>query len=229
MDDTDSNWLELMKNSLSEAWWKKANGETLSHAKKAIDNLTVSEDGRGGQYVAWREDAEVEKLPSHLQDWYRDPRMEGVCNHMTKAHMESDVYRYLFAASHLKAGRDKLKLDHFPAALLPDHKNVTNKSKAGEKGGDDFVDRFSVVHPDTPARTIVSHIAKDGHYYIHPDAKQARSLTVREAARVQTFPDNFYFPGNRTEQYAQVGNAVPPYLAWQIAALVDDLLHRAGR
>lgn len=155
--------------------------------------------------------------PSELASWLTDPRLERLPNNNTRGHMPTDLARYVFAASFAAALGRSPKAADFPAALSPRHRNW----RSGR-----FADRFRVQVSDRPATTITSHISKDGHYFIHPDPAQCRSLTVREAARLQTFPDNYVFLGTRTEQYVQVGNAVPPFLARQIAqSLVPALEH----
>ncbi|MCI1283046.1 MAG: DNA cytosine methyltransferase [Lacticaseibacillus songhuajiangensis] len=85
-----------------------------------------------------------------------------------------------------------------------------------------FSDRFKALPFDDVSQTVVAHISKDGHYYIHPDVQQNRSITVREAARIQTFPDNFIFCRSRTDAFKQIGNAVPPYFAKQFGQIIAD-------
>lgn len=152
-----------------------------------------------------------------LAKWLHDDRLGGYCQHAARSHMRNDLYRYLYATCYAKTFGESPKVDEFPYKLLPEHENVF---------ADDvpFRDRFRVQLENHPSTTVVSHISKDGHYYIHYDPAQCRSLTVREAARLQTFPDNYFFEGNRTEQYWQVGNAVPPMLAKQVAMVVANLL-----
>ncbi len=89
---------------------------------------------------------------------------------------------------------------------------------------DVFDDKYARLRPDRPGKTIVSHLAKDGNSYIHP--WQVRSLTVREAARVQSFPDDFVFCGTPSDQWVQLGNAVPPALAAAIARSFRTFLGR---
>jgi DNA (cytosine-5)-methyltransferase 1 len=157
--------------------------------------------------------------PKRYSTWFCDPKLQGICNHESRGHIRSDLHRYFFAAVFARSlGRSPL-LEDFPKALLPKHQNVSDSLKETK-----FNDRFRVQIAGRPATTVVSHISKDGHYYIHYDPSQCRSLTVREAARLQTFPDNYLFEGPRTEQYKQVGNAVPPLLASQIARIVSNLL-----
>ena len=91
------------------------------------------------------------------------------------------------------------------------------------KHTDKFLDRYKTLTWDSPSHTIVAHIAKDGHHYIHPDLNQNRSITVREAARLQGFPDDFYFEKSRTSAFTQIGNAVPPILSQVFAEVIDNI------
>lgn len=154
-----------------------------------------------------------------LSDWFADNNLGGILHHVSRKHLLEDLKRYLFAARYTEINGTFPRLDDYRDAgndLLPDHENA---------GSGKFTDRFRVQLPNISATTVTSHISKDGHYFIHYDPTQCRSLTVREAARIQTFPDNYYFCGERTSQFHQVGNAVPPYLAYQIAKIVHNVLN----
>lgn len=150
-----------------------------------------------------------------LLRWLERPSLRALGQHETRGHMKSDLGRYLFAAVFGSVHGYSPKAADFPLVLSPDHRNWHSGV---------FNDRFRVQLADEASTTVTSHISKDGNYFIHPDPIQCRSLTVREAARLQTFPDDYLFLGNRTQQYVQVGNAVPPFLARQIAALLFDAL-----
>jgi DNA (cytosine-5)-methyltransferase 1 len=132
-------------------------------------------------------------------------------DHVARPQSKRDLEIYKIAVKKKNRGIN-LRYYELPAGLKT-HKNETA-----------FLDRFKVVDASGRAsHTVIAHIAKDGHYYIHPDIRQNRALTVREAARLQTFPDNFVFEGTRTSQFRQIGNAVPPMLSRIIA---DELLRR---
>jgi DNA (cytosine-5)-methyltransferase 1 len=159
--------------------------------------------------------AKEHEMPSALSEFLIDRKLTFLAQHETRGHMKSDLARYLFCSAFSQVYGRPPKAPDFPDELAPKHRSWSTGK---------FADRFRVQSWDKPSTTITSHIAKDGHYYIHPDPKQCRSLTVREAARLQTFPDNYLFLGNRTQQYVQVGNAVPPFLARQIAVALAELL-----
>jgi DNA (cytosine-5)-methyltransferase 1 len=222
--DLDDNWIAAVNDALEADWWNGYVDDLgiRKEVSRQLKRVRKPRSGRGGSFVPRKQ---IRK-PRSLAGWYVDERLRGICNHETKAHMKSDLHRYLFATCHARVSKGAIRLSHFPDGLLPDHKNVKGLPM-NKLSHSNFSDRFAVLLNDKPAHTVVSHIAKDGHYYIHPDPTQCRSLTVREAARLQTFPDNYYFMGSRTEQYRQVGNAVPPLLSIQIAGIVSDLLTRA--
>jgi DNA (cytosine-5)-methyltransferase 1 len=209
--DTDDNWDKTINNFKKEIFtWKGFN------SKDKISMIKCSSYGLGAEYIEYS----TPSKDNPLRDWYRDENLKGVCNHKSRSHLIEDLNRYLFAGVYTEKYSRFPRLNDYEKhsdVLMPDHESA----KSGK-----FADRFRVQMPDCAATTITSHISKDGHYYIHYDANQCRSLTVREAARIQTFPDNYLFRGSRTAQYHQVGNAVPPYLAKQIAEIVMELFHK---
>lgn len=138
--------------------------------------------------------------------------VDFVTQHISRPHNERDLEIYEFAIQKWNAENVRVKYTELPKELRT-HKNMTS-----------FLDRFKVVDGEGISHTIVAHIAKDGHYYIHPDIKQCRSLSVREAARLQSFPDDFYFEGSRSAMFKQIGNAVPPLMAYAIAQKIKELL-----
>lgn len=214
-EDSFEAWRSAVLALRHEPWMQNGalDREMLTALESAIPRLAAGID-RGSEFIPGS------ALPHRHLDWFFDARLNGVCNHETRGHIRADLHRYFFAAVFArKRGRAPL-LEDFPVALLPKHENVADALKETK-----FNDRFRVQLAGRPSTTIVSHIAKDGHYYIHYDPAQCRSLTVREAARLQTFPDNYRFEGPRTEQYKQVGNAVPPLLARQIAEIVAALMN----
>lgn len=182
--------------------------EVLTEVEESL--VAVASRGRVGHQPS----VVGEECPAPLAEWLATPGITRLPNMETRGHMREDLGRYLFAAIFAAIHRYSPKADDFPASLAPLHANW----RSGK-----FADRFRVQAYDAPSSTVTSHISKDGHYFIHPDPTQCRSLTVREAARLQTFPDDYVFLGNRTEQYVQVGNAVPPYLAYQIALAIAPL------
>jgi len=224
-EDSEENWRRTIQEICNRDWLINLEGcqhnlfigQLRRSIESAVENLRSGLTA-GNEYI------QGEVQPAYRSDWYHAPALGGVCNHTSRSHMSEDLHRYLFAACYAQVYGPSPKMRDFPAALLPQHKNIHQAREAGQD--DDFDDRFRVQVSDRPATTVTAHISKDGHYHIHYDPTQCRSLTVREAARLQTFPDDYFFEGPRTQQYLQVGNAVPPLLAHQIAGVVHDLFEQ---
>ncbi len=203
------------RDAVAQAKKHRLPSNMTTEVQNVVDQLAGHEAcDRGGEFVHG-----VPSIQYRRDDWFVDPRLRGFCNHHTRSHIREDIHRYLFAALFAHRHGRSPDLTDFPTGLLPNHRNAIDASQ-----GVHFADRFRVQVRDRFSTTITSHISKDGHYFIHYDPTQCRSLTVREAARLQTFPDNYFFEGPRTAQYTQVGNAVPPLLACQIAESIADVL-----
>ena len=154
------------------------------------------------------------KTSSNYSNWLIEANIKSdlpVTWHQARPNTIQDLEIYKLVVSAWNKDKRRLKYNEIPEKLR------------SHKGMSSFLDRFKVVAGDLPiSHTIVAHISKDGHHYIHPDIFQNRSLTPREAARIQTFPDDYYFESasgkpSRTSAFKQIGNAVPVLLAQKIA------------
>ena len=146
----------------------------------------------------------------YVKKHFRKHNQIPLTQNVARPHRKIDLEIYYQVAKAKEQGKN-LKYNELDPSLIT-HRHT-----------DKFLDRFKALSWDAPAHTVVAHIAKDGHHYIHPDVKQNRSITVREAARLQGFPDDFYFETSRTSAFTQIGNAVPPILSEKIALAIKKL------
>jgi len=151
----------------------------------------------------------VEKYAAQTSEYLKKFNIRNglpfVTQHEARSQIERDLKIYREAVAKMLHEGKRLNYND----LSEDLKTHRNRES--------FLDRFKVVKPDGLSHTMVAHIAKDGHYYIYPDLKQIRSISIREAARIQSFPDDYYFEGGQTAAFRQIGNAVPPLMADAIA------------
>ena len=207
---------KITRQSVSLEDWKEAVTKEITRLTgyEALDMDDTS------PYASEPPKAEItgEELSKFIED-----SLGPITDHKTRSHMISDLARYYFCADFAeRKGRSPKIQDWPPGELAPKHRGITQEKN--RLFAANFADRFRVQLKGRPSSTITSHMSKDGHYYIHPDKSQCRSLSVREAARIQTFPDSYQFCGGISRQFHQIGNAVPPFLAYKIANIIKKYL-----
>lgn len=174
--------------------------------RDAIADLPKISQGEGAERIdnaQTKQNAYLSLINSSLKPY------RLVLNHTARKHNTKDQERYRILSSHEGWQLKELQTVR-PDLIHHDPKHFGN--------------RYTVQSYDKPGTTVVAHLFKDGNLFIHPDPRQARTFTVREAARIQSFPDDFFFEGSRTEQFRQVGNAVPPLFARAIASAIKTIL-----
>jgi DNA (cytosine-5)-methyltransferase 1 len=198
--------------------WRKNTEHYYPEFKKKVSDAVVwdllrdlSTVNRGEESDAYRQT--YDECSDYLKKNKIRMPQDVVTHHIARPNNDRDVQIYGMVIDAYNNGGNRISYDRLPDELKT-HRNQTS-----------FKDRFKVVEGnDHACHTVLAHLAKDGHYFIHPDRNQCRSITVREAARLQTFPDNFYFEGSRGEKYKQIGNAVPPMMAKAIAEEIKKQL-----
>ena len=173
--------------------------------KEAISDLPKIPVGGGEEELCHK--------PSNLSNYVKSLRTKNstkLYHHRARNHNDLDQERYKMMSKNRWTLSELLEKK--PSLAHP-KKRVFNNS-------------YVVQHFDKPSKTIIAHLYKDGNQFIHPDYTQQRTFTAREAARIQSFPDDFIFPCSRTQQYKQIGNAVPPLLAKHIAGVLKKYLNK---
>ncbi|MEJ7683740.1 MAG: DNA cytosine methyltransferase [Segetibacter sp.] len=209
-EDDSVGWLNVLKLVEQSNLQHEISGDVWNRMLEVINQMSIPTNETGALFV------KSTPASKYKSEWFIDQKLGGFPNHQSRSHIKEDLYRYLYVSCFASVKGRSPKLPEFPPSLLPKHLNIRDGK---------FTDRFRTQLYGHPSKTVTSHISKDGHYFIHPDPTQCRSLTVREAARIQTFPDNYFFCGPRTQQFHQVGNAVPPLLAKQIGEVVERLIN----
>jgi DNA (cytosine-5)-methyltransferase 1 len=215
--DSHDSWYRALKQTPSLLGTSKAKPiPEIKLEMEKVFELMRTNTSNGSQFIRGVT-SKTAMLPSY-KNWVEDRHIGGTIQHYTRKHMRADIQRYFYLSVYAKLISGYVpKVQDLPPNLIPNHKNVSQESPPNQ-------DRFRVQQANRPGKTVTSHISKDGHYFIHYDPVQARSFTIREAARIQTFPDNYFFEGGATAALHQVGNAVPPLLANQIAAITYRVL-----
>ncbi len=173
--------------------------------REAISDLPKLQAGEGEEVQKFRRSQRLSSYAKKINNGCKELR-----NHVARKHNDKDIERYRILSTYNWQLKD---LQNVRPDLIhhdPNH----------------FGNRYTVQEYDKPGKTVVAHLYKDGNLFIHPDPEQARTFTVREAARIQSFPDDFVFEGSRTEQYKQVGNAVPPLMAEVFAETLGEFLDK---
>lgn len=185
--------------------------EDVTHTFKVQDLLSDLPKLKPGESIEYGK--YKDQSTEYLKQFKIRETNDLLLQHICRPHNDRDRKIYRKTINMWNKEKRRLKYNELPKSLRT-HSNLKS-----------FLDRFKVVGADQDySHTVVAHIAKDGHYYIHPDIKQLRSLSVREAARIQSFPDNFYFEGPRTSNFTQIGNAVPPLMAEAIANKIKSMI-----
>lgn len=196
--------------------WKKGSDFSYPELIAETNTYTIADVLEDLVYLKPGDQNNITKYASDTNEYLEKSAIRNgadfVTQHVARPHNDRDLEIYKIAIEKWLNDKERLRYGDLPERLKT-HKNQNS-----------FVDRFKVVDINSYSHTVLAHIAKDGHYYIYPNTEQVRSLSVREAARIQSFPDDYYFEGGRSAAFKQIGNAVPPLMALRIAEEIKESL-----